>query len=148
MLTALTACSPTKVEIDATELSTADAAACADLVDDLPDALAGEPRRSVEPDDALGAAWGDPAYVLTCGVTKPTSYTRDAPCSVMQGVGWFVPEEQLADPQVDATAYSLTHSPYVELVIPARYRTDGVDRALAELAPVIKKDLASGEPCL
>lgn len=145
---ALSACSPEKIEVKAPELSDADARACTTLVEALPDTLAGELRRPVDPEGAPGAAWGDPAYVLTCGVDRPGSYTRDAPCSVVRGVGWFVPAGQLGDLRVEATASALTHTPHVELLIPARHRNDGVDQALAELAPVIKEHLVAGEPCL
>ena len=32
--------------------------------------------------------------------------------------------------------------------MPADYRTAGIDRALAELAPALKEHLAAGRPCL
>jgi len=144
----LSACSPGRVPIDEPDLSGADLAACRALVDDLPDTLAGELRRSVDPDDALGAAWGDPAYVLTCGVPQPSDYEPTAECNVVRGVGWYVPEDQLADLTEDATAIALSLTPYVELLVPEDHRTEGIDRALAELAPVLKKHLGPGLSCL
>ena len=144
----LTACSPGEVAIDGTDLSGADRAACGALVDDLPDTLAGQSRRSVDPDDALGAAWGDPAYVLTCGVPAPGDYEPTAECSVIEGVGWYVTDDQLTDPRVDATPIALSLSPYVEVQVPSRYRTKGIDRALAELAPALRKHLSDGLSCL
>ena len=144
----LTACSPGKVPIEEQDLSEADRATCEALVDDLPDTLAGELRRSTDPDDALGAAWGDPAYVLTCGVPEPTDYAPTAECSVIKGIGWYVTDDQLSDARVDATPIALSRTPYVELLVPSRYRTDGIDRALAELAPVLKAHLAEGLSCL
>ena len=144
----LTACSPGKVPIEEQDLSEADRATCEALVDDLPDTLAGELRRSTDPEDALGAAWGDPAYVLTCGVPEPADYAPTAECSVVKGVGWYVPDDQLSDPRIDATPIALSRTPYVELLVPSRYRTDGIDRALAELAPVLKAHLAEGLSCL
>jgi hypothetical protein len=148
LLAALTACSPGKVEIEGHELSSSDRDACEALVGDLPDTLAGELRRSVDPDDALGAAWGDPAYVLTCGVPEPSDFEPTAECSVIKGVGWYVTDDQLSDLRVDATPIALTRKPYVELVVPSRYRTDGIDQALAELAPVLKRHLGEGLSCL
>ncbi len=145
---ALAGCSPGRVQIDERELSEADRATCEALVDDLPDTLAGELRRSVDPDRALGAAWGDPAYVLTCGVRQPPGYAPTAECSVIEGVGWFVTDDQLSDLRVDATPIALSLTPYVEVQVPARYRTEGIDRALAELAPVLKRHLDEGRPCL
>ena len=144
----LTACSPGKVEIEDHDLSDADRAACAALVDDLPDTLGGELRRPVDPDGAPGAAWGDPAYVLTCGVPAPADYEPTAECSGVKGVGWYVTDDQASDLRVDVTAIALTRTPYVELLVPPRYRTDGIDQALAELAPVLKEHLAEGLDCL
>jgi len=144
----LVACSPGKVQIEERELSGDDEAACAALVDDLPDTLAGELRRSVDPDGALGAAWGDPAYVLTCGVPQPEDYAPTAECSVIKGIGWYVTDDQLSDLRVDATPIALTRTPYVEVQVPSRYRTNGIDTALAELAPLLKKHLGEGLPCL
>ncbi len=144
----LTACSPGTVSIDGHDLSGADRATCRALVDDLPDTLAGELRRSVDPDDALGAAWGDPAYVLTCGVPQPGDYQPTDECSSIADVGWWVPDDQLRDMRQDASAIALSLTPYVEVQVPARYRADGIDRALAELAPVLEEHLAEGRPCL
>jgi hypothetical protein len=144
----LSACSPGKVEIEEHDLSAADRATCEALVADLPDTVGGELRRSVDPDDALGAAWGDPAYVLTCGVPEPSDYAPTAECSVIGGVGWYVPDDQLSDLRADATAIALSLSPYVEVRVPSRYRTEGIDRALADLAPVLKKHLGEGRSCL
>ncbi|MDR7253555.1 hypothetical protein J2X46_002545 [Nocardioides sp. BE266] len=144
----LSACSPGRVQIDEPDLSEADRATCEALVDDLPDTLAGEVRRSTDPDDALGAAWGDPAYVLTCGVDEPSDYEPTAECSVIEGVGWYVDEDQLGDLRVDATPVALSLEPYVAVLVPARYRTDGIDGALSELAPVLKKHLGEGLSCL
>ncbi len=148
VLCLLAACSSDTVSIDEHELSDADRAACRALVDDLPETLAGERRQSVEPDDALGAAWGDPAYVLTCGVPEPTDYEPAAACSVIKGVGWYVTDDQLSDLREDATPIALTLAPYVEVRVPARHRTEGIDRALAELAPALKEHLSEGLPCL
>ncbi|WP_374456439.1 DUF3515 domain-containing protein [Nocardioides sp.] len=144
----LAACSPGRVPIQEQDLSRADGAACEALVDDLPDTLAGEVRRSVDPDDALGAAWGDPAYVLTCGVPEPSGYEPTAECNVVEGVGWYVPDDQLSDLTEDATAIALSRTPYVEVLVPEDHRTEGIDRALAELAPVLKKHLGEGLSCL
>jgi hypothetical protein len=136
------------VQIDQYDLSDADRATCEALVEDLPDTLAGEVRGSVDPDDALGAAWGDPAYVLTCGVPAPTDYEPTAECNEIKGVGWYVTDDQLSDPRVDATPIALSLTPYVEVQVPSRYRTEGIDRALAELAPVLREHLAEGLSCL
>ena len=145
---ALTACSPGTTSIEEHDLSGADRAACEALVADLPDTLAGESRAEVEPGGGPGAAWGDPAYVLTCGVPEPDDYEPTAECSVIAGVGWYVTDDQLTDQSEDATPIALTRTPYVEVRVPADYRTEGIDRALAELAPLLEEHLDEGVPCL
>ncbi len=145
---ALTACGSGRVPIEQQDLSAGDRDTCESLVDDLPDTLAGELRRSTDPEDALGAAWGDPAYVLTCGVPEPTDYGPTAECSVIKGVGWYVSDDQLTDPRVDATPVALSLTPFVEVLVPSRYRTDGIDQALADLAPVLQEHLGEGRSCL
>lgn len=141
------ACSSGAVEIEVPRLSADESAACAELLDALPGTLFDERRRPVHPDDAPGAAWGDPAAVLTCGVGAPSGYEPTAGCIEIRSVGWFVPPEQLEDVGEDATATVLTHSPRVELLIPADYRTTGRS-ALAELTPVIESTLKRTDRCL
>jgi hypothetical protein len=144
----LTACSGGAVAIDDPDLSPADRATCEALVAELPDTLAGQDRVDVEPADALGAAWGDPAYVLSCGVPLPSGYQGTAECSVIQGVGWYVPDDQLRSQAEDATPVALSLAPYVEVDVPADYRGEGIDRALSELGPVLRKYLGEGLSCL
>ena len=103
---------------------------------------------AVEPEGALGAAWGDPAYVLTCGVPEPADYEPTAECNVIAGVGWYVPDDQLTDQGEDATPIALSRTPYVEVLVPVERRTEGIDRALAELAPGLKEHLGEGLSCL
>ena len=148
LLPLLAGCGSGTVSIDVPDLDGADAATCADLVAALPDTLGGQDRREVDPDDAPGAAWGDPAYVLTCGVPRPEDVPQDAVCNVIGGVGWYLPDDDLRDVGEDVTTTALTHTPYVSLEVPSRYRTEGLDAALAELAPVLRKHLTKGEPCL
>jgi hypothetical protein len=144
---ALSGCSGT-VTIDDRDLSGADRTACEALVADLPDTLAGEERVAVEPEGALGAAWGDPAYVLTCGVPEPEDYEPTAECNVIAGIGWYVTDDQLSNQGEDATPIALSRTPYVEVLVPAEHRTEGIDRALAELAPALQEHLGEGLSCL
>ncbi len=144
----LAACSSGAIRVDEPDLADDDRAACEALVADLPDTLAGQERRDVEPADALGAAWGDPAYVLSCGVDAPQDYEPTAECNVIDGVGWYVTDDQLTDQGEDATPIALSLAPYVEVLVPADYRTEGIDRALTELAPVLQEHLGEGLSCL
>ena len=74
-------CGDEPPEIDAPDLSAADASACRDLVAALPDELAGQERVDVTGDTEYGAAWGDPAIVLTCGVGRPDDFTDISTCA-------------------------------------------------------------------
>jgi hypothetical protein len=140
------ACSADPVEIDAPELSTADARACRDLVDDLPDTMAGEERRTTTGDVEYGAAWGDPAIVLTCGVPQPEGFTDTSTCVEVDDAGWFVPDSVLAaifddDETVDIPMTELNHRPRVHVLIPGEYRPDGFTNTAAALARIIDRDL-------
>lgn len=144
----LSGCSSGPPRITDHDLSAPDRAACEALVADLPDTLAGQDRVDVEPADALGAAWGDPAYVLTCGMPEPSGYEPTAECNVIAGVGWYVPDDQLDDQGEDATPVALSLRPYVEVQVPADYRVEGIDRALTQLAPALREHLGEGLSCL
>jgi len=111
----------TSVEVDAPELSGPDAAACADLVDGLPDKVADELRRPVAPDDRSAAAWGDPPIVLGCGVPRPGDFDDLSTCQITNGVAWFIPDEQITGDAVDIVMTTIGRSPGVEVRIPAEY---------------------------
>jgi hypothetical protein len=143
----VSACESDKVPIDAPILSAADAAACADLLDALPDTVAGELRRPVDPDDAPGAGWGDPAIVLTCGAEVPSEYAPASSCVDVLGVGWFAPEEAFEDYRTDLVITALTHRPHVSVRVPPDHRAS--DAVLTALARPIRRTLAAeGQDCL
>jgi hypothetical protein len=147
MLVVLTAgCSGGPPVIETTDLSPAQAQACRDLVSDLPDTLAGQSSVEVEGDTAYGAAWGDPAIVLTCGV-PPMDLSDVLRCTEADGVGWLVPDDELAGDR-DATFTADGWRPRVRLLVPEDYLPEGGAQALAELAGPIKKHLELAEPCL
>ena len=150
-LLAAGACSPDEgstgpVGIDSTDITGAERAACRALVDVLPDELGGQEQREVEPDDALGAAWGDPAIELTCGVGRPDGFTKFSGCDEVNGVGWYVPEDQVADRSADVTLTTIGFQPRVGLRIPATYRPP--NDVLVQLAAPIKKHLTLVKPCV
>jgi hypothetical protein len=144
---ALTACGPP--EIESVDLDADERAACQALVDALPDTLADLERGDVDPEDALGAAWGEPPIVLTCGAEEPEEYDDFSVCDEVLGVGWFAPPEQLEPEQQDedATVWAMSHRPLVEVEVPADYRPDGVANALAQLAEVVTANLDEVEAC-
>jgi Protein of unknown function (DUF3515) len=124
-----------------------DRAACARILTALPDSLAGERRRPITPHDALGAAWGDPAMVLTCGVDRPADFDEFATCVEANGVDWFVPADQVEDDSLDVTFSTAGYRPIVQLDVPAEYRPEGGAAALAELAKPLRKRLETVQPC-
>jgi hypothetical protein len=62
---------------------------CGALARRLPGRLDGQARRSVSPDSALTAAWGDPPIVLRCGVPVPPGLAPTAELTVVNGISWF-----------------------------------------------------------
>jgi hypothetical protein len=139
-------CSSGPPEIDAPDLSAADAQTCRDLVDDLPDTLAGQKQVETTGDTEYGAAWGDPAIVLTCGVGK-ADLSDIPPCAEVDGVGWLVPPDELAGDR-DATFTADGYRPRVRLEVPDDYLPEGGASALAELAAPVKAHLKKVERCL
>ena len=139
-------CSSGPPEIEAPELSAADARTCRDLVADLPATLAGEEQVEATGDTEYGAAWGDPAIVLTCGVGALD--LSDSPtCAEVDGVGWLVPPDQL-DGDRDATFTADGYRPRVRLEVPDDYLPEGGASALSELAAPVKAHLEKVEPCI
>ena len=110
------ACSGT-VSLDAPTVSGADASACRALVDALPAEVADQGRVESDDGSGYGAAWGDPAIELRCGVAKPAGIDEFAPCTEVDGVGWFIPESQGNNEPVTMT--TLNRSAYVQVQIPA-----------------------------
>jgi hypothetical protein len=143
----LAGCGSGPVEVHPPRLSAKAAATCASLVEDLPDTVADQQRREVSPDGAAGAAWGDPAIVLTCGVGEPDGYVPEGPCTVVDDVDWYIPEEQLlADGDADLTMTTLFRRVNVEVLLPRDYWPPAT--ALADLSKVVAAHTKSSERCL
>ncbi|MDO9455513.1 DUF3515 domain-containing protein [Nocardioides sp.] len=149
----LVACSgPT--EIESYDLGDADRSACEAFVADLPGSLADEERDDVEPEDALGAAYGDPAITVTCGVPVPDDFDETARCDEVNGVGWFVPDGADTDPDIDLRLSAPGYRPVVEAVVPSDYRPDdptlGDDTTaavLATLSTLVDEHLTLAQRC-
>ena len=137
-----------EVSIEDREVPAEEAAVCRELLDDLPDTVAGAQRRSVSPDDALGAAWGDdPALVLECGTTMPASFDEFASCTVADGTQWFVPDDAaMEDLGADITVWSLGYEPVVQVRVPGVYRQRS-DVVLKELGGPVTAELELVRPC-
>ena len=143
LLLVLAGCSSDPPEIDAPDLSAADAAACRDLVDALPDTLAGQDRVDVTGETSYGAAWGDPAIVLTCGVDEPEAFTDSSTCVQMDTTGWFVPDDVLLsdDDSLDVTTTEMNYRPRVELFVPGDYRPEGFTNSIGPIGPLVQQHL-------
>ncbi|HEU4811548.1 MAG TPA: DUF3515 domain-containing protein [Nocardioides sp.] len=145
---ALASCSDTgPVAVDTPSVSDADRATCAAFLDDLPHTLAGQERRDVTPSDALGAAWGDPAITLTCGVSLPADFDRFATCEEADGVGWFVPVAESSDQSSDVTLTAAGYRPIVRVQLPASYRPEGAATVISQLAQPVKDGLELVDRC-
>ena len=144
----LAGCAADPVAIPEPDLDEADTRTCRALVDDLPDALGDRERVEVTPADAPGAAWGDPAIVLTCGVDEPEGVTRTAVCQEVNGVGWFVPDAALEDESLDVTLTAVGHRPRVQVAVPAGQRPEGVAAALAGVADAVSEHTELVRRCL
>jgi hypothetical protein len=141
-----TGCSSGPPAIDTARLSDADARTCRELVADLPDTLAGERSVDVTGDTAYGAAWGDPAIVLTCGVAALD--LSDLPgCTEVDGIGWLVPPDEASGDR-DATFTADGYRPRVRLEVPERYLPEQGAAALGELAGPLERHVKMTEPCL
>jgi hypothetical protein len=132
------------VEISPTDAAGAERRDCLALVDDLPHRVSERPRRETD-GSALGAAWGDPAIVLRCGVGVPDDYQPTSPCQRVDGVDWFAPEDALTDQDEDVVLTTIGRTPAVEVVVPAEYRPP--DAAMVDLADVIKQHTEVVSPC-
>jgi hypothetical protein len=107
-------------------------------VDALPSTVADLSAREVEPGDAVGAAWGDPAIVLVCGVPRPPGFGRTATCLSVNDLDWFVPEDQLESREpTDLTMTTVGRSPRVQVTLPAEHWPPAT--TLADLSEAVRK---------
>jgi hypothetical protein len=114
-----------------------DRPACKALLAELPAAVADQESRAVTPSDAWAAAWGDPPIVLTCGVARPHGFDRTSTCTTVNGVDWFLPEEQLdSESPVDLTMTTVNRAEHVEVRLPAEYWPPAT--ALADLSDAVR----------
>ncbi|MFC5729754.1 MULTISPECIES: DUF3515 domain-containing protein [Nocardioides] len=146
LLLLLTACGG-PVEVGEVELSGTDREACAAFAEDLPETLAEQERVEIEPADAPAAAYGDPPIVVRCGVGVPEGFDLTASCEIANGVGWYMPEEQYTDQDLDQTLTTAGYRPRVEIRVPAGYRPNAGAAAMAVLAEPVKEHLTLEDDC-
>jgi hypothetical protein len=140
-------CAAGPVELDQPSVPDGQRAACERLVDALPDHVADLERREVEPADALGAAWGDPAIELTCGVGRPEDYDPAGGCTTVNGIDWYIPQEQLdANGERDLTMTTINRDVAVEVRMPGDYWPPAT--TLADLSSVVADHTERTGRCL
>jgi hypothetical protein len=132
------------VEVPDTKVSGAERRACQALVEALPDHVSDQPQRETE-GNPLGAAWGDPAIVLRCGVGKPADYDPVLGCQTVNGLDWYVPAEAIDDQQADVVMTTIGRVPAVEVTLPATYRPPAA--AMVDLGDAVKQHTRSVSPC-
>ena len=140
------------VPVDVPELPADRAAACERLLAALPERLDdlgedGLDRVPVSPEDATAAAYGDPPVVVTCGVGRPETFDRFSQCQEVDGIGWFVPEDQVGDEPVEVTLTAVGYRPRVQVVLPPEYWPMGAPSVTAVLADPVGATLRLAERC-
>jgi hypothetical protein len=140
-------CAEDPVPISSPDVGRSARATCERFLADLPQELADEPGRTLAHDAALGAAWGDPPIVLTCGGELPEEFDRFSECVEANGVGWFVPVAAEADQSSPVTVTAAGYRPVVRVTVPGEYRPEGVASVLAELAGPARRNLELVDRC-
>ncbi len=144
-LLATAGCGDGPVPVDPPSVAGAEAADCSRLVESLPDTVSGQPRRDVEGGTPYAAAWGDPAIVLRCGVGTPEGFDDLSTCQVTNGVGWFVPDEQITGTATEVLMTTVDRSPAIEVRLPPDYFPPAP--AMVDLAEAITAHTDQDDPC-
>jgi hypothetical protein len=147
LLLVLGGCGDEPVSISSPDVGPAARVTCEQFLADLPSRLAGEQERALARDSALGAAWGEPPIVLTCGGERPDEFDRFSSCVEANGVGWFVPPRAEADQSATATLTAAGYRPVVRVTVPGDYRPEGISAVMAELAAPVKAHLRLVDRC-
>jgi hypothetical protein len=133
-------CGGGPVALDAEPPGEEHRAACRAFVEGLPDSLADLPRREVEPADGWGSAYGDPPIVVSCGSRAPSGFTRTSPCTTVNGVDWFIPEQLLdSDEPVDLTLTTVNREPFVRVELPEEHLPPAA--TLVDLSAAVEEHL-------
>jgi len=113
-----------------------DSTGCARLIAALPAKVADQGKVTTTGYE-YAAAWGKPAIVLRCGVGRPAGYTQTSGCQTVNGIGWFLPDDQVSDNGSRIVATTLFRKPGIELTVPASYRPQGPSEAMVDLAKTL-----------
>jgi hypothetical protein len=147
LLLALAGCADEPVSISSPDVGPSVRITCEQFLADAPTVLAGQRKRALARNEALGAAWGDPAIVLTCGGELPDDFDRFSQCVEANGVGWFVPEDAEEDQSATAVLTAAGYRPVVQVSVPGDYRPEGIASVMSELATPVEDHLKLVDPC-
>lgn len=134
--------------MDSPDLAGEAARMCGNLVEALPETVDEAPRRELEEDggEVYAAAWGDPAIVLRCGVPMPAEFDEFATCQVTNGIGWFIPEEQITGEPTQITMTTVGRAQNVEVLLPPEHFPPA--DAMVDLAEAIGATVPEVKPCV
>ena len=85
--------------------------------------------------------------MVRCGVPEPAGFSLASSCEQADGVGYYIPDEQYGDQDLDLTMTAAGYWPRVEVVVPAQYRPNANAAAMAALAPLVKEYLTLVDDC-
>ncbi|MGY4720882.1 DUF3515 family protein [Naumannella cuiyingiana] len=128
------------VDIAEPQPKAAAAQACAKMIADLPPTVGGQDRREARP-GRTGAAWGNPAIVLTCGGELPAGAGPDAQCFEVNQVGWYAEESEQG-----WTFTTLGRLTPVQVTVPPEYAPEA--NVLVDLARPITDHVPQERPCV
>jgi hypothetical protein len=109
---------------------------CGRLHHALPSEVDGRDSRDVTPSSTRTAAWGSPAVVLRCGVSRPAGLTATSEVVEVDGVDWYLDES--------SSAYVFTatgRTSYVQVRVPSSVDRTAATAPLVDLASAVKTSL-------
>lgn len=151
---ALVACgssTPSTQNIAPFKQSVGSATPCTAIMASLPKTL-NRQARVTSTGSAFGAAWGNPAIVLRCGVLEPSDFTSNnyASCLTVNGIDWYLAGDSGngADPSQPITVTTVYRTPALDVTVPASYGTQGPSTAMALLTRVIQEHTRASKRCV
>lgn len=146
----LSGCGTNTVAIPYYSTSAAVTKTCQAIIKDLPTEVFHE-QRVKSTGSPLGAAWGDPAIVMRCGVPTPSAFNAYSSCHTVDGIDWFLegqPPAQGDSSDELLTVTTVYRNAAIELVVPASYGTQAVGTSMAQFSDVIKKHTTASKHCV
>ena len=114
---------------------------CRALLAAVPARVDGQEQRPVDPENALAAAWGDPAIVLRCGVAEPEALSPSSVCAEVNGIGWFPRRGQDS-----FTFTTIGRTTSVQVEVPYDY--EPAADALVDVAAAVRRTVPEILPCV